>query len=406
MYKADFKVIQGGLSSDISSYSKHFVSAYVTDTRLMGVLAVYAHWHVGDEYPAPDLHQFFYIDCEEAGLETYRSFRGDFGKEAQLAEQALVGGLGARKVPLTERQLRLLMTRWRDFNKRRGLPLPKGLEQYGFIFSNRKASNAAVIRLMEKICCPIESDYQAVNYFLMRCFGRDYEAAAFLTCSHSGEDGRLQEDFPLDIYDSYVKATFCRNVIDVDRRYGDGATAYLCESLIEMKGKHEILVSKVVVKDLKVIGFEHCSGYSISSVEAAMILKKPELTNVYEIMLEEEALEENLGEFIVGLNTVMTRHSNGRMFMAFKSTNDHVNERVFMLSNDVRGVYYLTDFGQLIVMAYNREDLNRLVSRLSQSPLAPYLIPSSGYEFLEPVLFEFVNSGFEDFDDFVDMNTE
>lgn len=406
MYKSEFKVLQGGLSSDIKNAPKSFVSAYVTDTRLMGVLAVYARWRVGEEYALPELHQFFYIDCEEAGLETYRFFRGEFGNEAALAEQSLVGGLGANKIPLSERELRLLMTHWRDFNLKRGLPLPADSTQYDFLFNTRPVTVKQMSALMNKICCPITGDYQAVNYFLMRCFGRDYEAAAFLTDSRRGEDGRLQEDFPLDIYDSYVKATFCRNVIDIDCSYADGGVAYLCESLVEMNGKHDILVSKVVVRNLKVIGFEHCSGYGISSVEAAMILKKPELTNVFEVSLSPEALEENIGEFIVGLNTVMTLHSNGRMFMAFKKTNDHVNEKVFMLSNDVRGVYYLTNYGQLIVMAYNNRDLAMLTERLATSPIAPYLVYSGAYEFLEPVLYEFINSGYEDFDDFIDMNTE
>lgn len=406
MYKSEFKVLQGGLSSDTSQLKKTFISAYVTDTRLMGVLAVYARWAVGDDLTMPELHQFFYIDCEEAGLETYRSFRGDFGPEAAMAEQSLVGGLGASRIPLSEREFKGLLTHWMNFNRKRELPLPDGFPQYSFVFNNRPPGAKELASLMSKICCPITEDYQVVNYFLMRCFGRDYGAAAFLTDSHSGDDGRLREDFPLDIYDGYVKATFCRNVIDLHLRYADGAVAYLCESLVEMKGKYDILVSKVVVKNLKIIGFEHCSGYSISAVESAMILKKPELTNVFEINLSEEEIEENLGEFIVGLNTVMTRHSNGRMFMAFKKTNDHVGERVFMLSNDVRGVYYLTDFGQLIVMSYNEKDLGMLTSRLADSPLAPYLLYSSGYEFLEPVLFEFVNSGLPDFDDFVEMNTE
>ena len=68
MNRPKFTVIQGGLAA--ANRKNTFVSAYVTDTRLMGVLAVYAHWQV--EVPAsgdrlPDIHQFFYIDCEEAG---------------------------------------------------------------------------------------------------------------------------------------------------------------------------------------------------------------------------------------------------------------------------------------------------------------------------------------------------
>lgn len=394
MNKKDLKVITGGLVSDISHVAKHFESAYVTDTRLMGVLAVYAHWTMS-EGPCKELHQFFYIDCEEAGLETYTSLRGEFGDEAMQVEQALVGGLGAAKVSLSEKQLRWLMNHWRQFNDRQNLPMPAGIEEYGFILDNTPVlSYEEKCDLLDCLCVKIETGYQAVNYFLMRCFGRDYEAASRLT--------DLNYDFPLDIYSAYVKATFCKNTIDVEKEYGDGSVSYLCESVIEMNGEHEIVVSKVVIKDLKVIGFEHCSGFRISSAEAAMMLRKPEFTTVFEVLVDDDVLDENLGEFTLGLNTIMTEHDNGRMFMAFKKTNDHVKERVFMLSNDVSGVYFLTDFGQLIVMSNTDAGIRRLEAKIAASPLSPFLLPTARFEFLEPVLFEFINSGFEDFGDFLE----
>ena len=394
MKKTDLKVINGGLTSDINGVKKHFKSAYVTDTRLMGVLAVYAHWTM-NEGACRELHQFFYIDCEEAGLETYSSIRGPFGDEARQVEQALVGGLGAARVPLTESQLRWLMSHWRQFNDKQNLPLPSGIEEYGFILENPLVlSYEEKSALLDNLCVEITTDYQAVNYFLMRCFGRDYEAASRLT--------DLDYDFPLDIYDAYVKATFCKNTIDVEKEYGDGSISYLCESVIEMNGEHEIVVSKVVVKKLKIIGFEHCSGFSISSAEAAMMLRKPEFTTVFEVLVDDDVLDDNLGEFTLGLNTIMTEHENGRLFMAFKKTNDHVKERVFMLSNDVSGVYFLTDFGQLIVMSNTDTGIRRLEAKVAASPLSPFLLPTARFEFLEPVLFEFINSGFEDFGDFLD----
>ena len=152
MYKSEFKVLQGGLSSDTSQLKKTFISAYVTDTRLMGVLAVYAHWAVGDDLAMPELHQFFYIDCEEAGLETYRSFRGDFGPEAAMAEQSLVGGLGASRIPLSEREFKGLLTHWMNFNRKRELPLPDGFPQYSFVFNNRPPGAKELASLMSKIC--------------------------------------------------------------------------------------------------------------------------------------------------------------------------------------------------------------------------------------------------------------
>lgn len=395
MNRPEFKVIQGGLTVD--NKKNTFVSAYVTDTRLMGVLAVYAHWQTEvspSDISQPDIHQFFYIDCEEAGLETYQSVRGSDMEQITMTEQALIGGLGAGKVSLTEKTLRQLLCIYRDFNDQHGLPLPENFDEYGFIFHDAPEVTAQDrAQLLSMICTEIVSDYQVVNYFLMRCFGRDYEAAAYLA---SG-------DFPLDIYDRYKCATFCKNVIDKEKTFDDGAVSYICESLVEMNGQYETVISKVAVKELRVMDFCHCSGFHVSAAEAAMMLAKPEFVTVYEVLLSDEDIDNNIGELSFDLNTIMSVHDNGRLFMSFKKNNDHVNDRVFRLSNDVNGIYFLTDYGQLIVAAYTLPDIRALESRLRNSLLAPFLVPSAKYEFKEPVLFEFIQSDFDDFDDFLDF---
>ena len=393
MTKPKLTVIEGGLAASIDKRPKYFLSAYVTDTRLMGVLAVHACWKIpyGDELS--DFHQFFYIDCEEMGLETYKSFLDSDPSEIEMAEQALVGGLGASKIEISERQLMGLLTEYRLFNENHKLPLPEKYEEYRFLIEPETILTPEESHiLMKLICGEIRSDYQTINYFLMRCFGRDYTVAAYLS------EGK----FPLDLYDNYRQATFCKNVIDKDASYVDGATAYMCESLIEMNNCYETVISRVVVRDLKIVDFEHCSGFAVSSAEAAMMLSKPEFVTVYEVLLSEQDMDENIGELTITLNTVMSVHDNGRLFMAFKPSNSHVDSRIFRLSNDVRGIYFLTDYGQLIMASYSLIEIQTLERKLAACPLAPFLMATAKYEFKEPVLFEFINSDFEDFEDFLE----
>ena len=172
---------------------------------------------------------------------------------------------------------------------------------------------------------------------------------------------------------------------------------------MERRGNYEIIISRVVVKDLKIVGLSHCSGFAVSAAEAAMMLAKAEFVTVYEVLLSDEDMENNIGELTINLNTIMSVQENGRLFMAFKKNNDHVNSRIFRLSNDVKGIYYLTDYGQLIVAAYTLQEIRHLENQLKVSPLAPFLIPTAKYEFKEPVLFEFMQSDFEDFDDFLNF---
>lgn len=392
--KPKLTVIEGGLAASIDKKQKFFVSAYVTDTRLMGVLAVHAYWKIPCSDGFSDYHQYFYIDCEEAGLETFKSLLDSNPSEIEMVEQALIGGLGASKIEITERQLMGLLTDYRHFNEEHGLPLPEKYEEYKFLLEPETILEPEESQLLMKLICgELRSDYQVINYFLMRCFGRDYTGAAYLA------DG----DFPLNLYDNYKQATFCKNVIDKDTSYQDGAISYLCESLIEMNNNYETVISKVIVKNLKVVDFEHCSGFAVSSAEAAMMLAKPEFVTVYEVLLSDHDMDENIGELTVTLNTVMSNHENGRLFMAFKPSNAHVDSRIFRLSNDVKGIYFLTDYGQLIMAAYSLHGIHLLEKKLAACPLAPFLMPTAKYEFKEPVLFEFINSDFEDFEDFLDV---
>ena len=92
------------------------------------------------------------------------------------------------------------------------------------------------------------------------------------------------------------------------------------------------------------------------------------------MLLSEEDMENNIGELTISFNTSMSEQENGRLFMGFKKNNDHVNSRVFRLSNDVKGIYYLTDFGQLIIASYTLHEIRYLENQLKASPLAPFLI--------------------------------
>ena len=135
--KPKLTVIEGGIPYLLKTRKKNLINAYVTDTRLMGVLAIYAHWSIGENNDIRDLHQFFYIDCEESGFETYQSIEGNDREEIDMAEQTIVGGLGANKIEITERQLRAVLYRYSIFNEEKDLPLPEKLSEYSFILESK-----------------------------------------------------------------------------------------------------------------------------------------------------------------------------------------------------------------------------------------------------------------------------
>ena len=393
MTKRNFTLIKGGLSSPEESDSKTFVSAFVTNTRLMGVVGLYIHWEIETGNLVSDFHQFFYFDAEEYGFETYRSIIGNDISEVSCIETALMGGLAGEKIDLTQKEASCIVQFYADMNLRLALPLPEGKNEYNFLLEPAiRLTDEEQRDLFALQCVTVNSAYQAINYFLMRCFGKDYEAAAFLS----------EGDFPLDIYGDIPIATLHKNTIDYfESEHGN---SYLCESLIEHDISYMLIVSEITTASNKIASFERRSVMQVSPAEAAMMLSRPEFVTVYKIGSPPEDFDKRLSELTWG--ALLAIHDNGRLFLSFNKNNNHINSRVFRLNEDVFGLYFITDYGQMIIASYSIKEIQAMEKSLRTSSIAKCLTPVSKYEFKEPVLYEFIQSDFEDFEEFLDFIKE
>lgn len=390
MAERKFTVIKGGAAAVLSGNRRKFLSGFITDTRLMGVVGLYIHWELLNTDFASDFHQFFYFDAEEYGFETYKSLLGNDQEALTIMEQALIGGLGGSKVNVNEREATLLVQKYAKMNETLSIPLPEGKNEFAFLLEEPVVLTEKENEiLIDKLCTPIVSEYQLINYFLMRVFGRDFEAAAYLAA----------KDLPLDVLPEEEGATLCKN--SIEEFFDENGCSYLCESLIEFDGKYKLVVSEIDLVEGKVSATKKRSSFFVTSAEAAMMLNHPEFITVYEILTE---MEDFLRRF-AGLtaNTMQTLHDNGRLYLEFNKNNDHVNRKVFRLNEDIHGLYYTTDFGQLIIAAYSLSEIHEIEKALSRSDVCSCIIPTAKYEFKEPILYEFIQSDFDDFSDFLDF---
>lgn len=408
---SSFSVIRGGLAETTAQAKKTFVSAYVTDTRLMGVVGVYIHWALPENQTRTDLHQFFYFDAEEFGFDTYvgvvTSPDGEGLEMLYRTEYSLLGGLGGKQVKLTQQEARYLIQQYVEMNRRLHLPLPEGYDEYSFLLSPQiQLPQTESYVLMSKQCPVLSSPYQVINYFLMRIFGKDFEAAKFLTKHY----------VRTDLFPEHGMATLFKNTIDEADSADSGTntayhvtgedsfsthTAYLCESLIAYDDLYYIIVTQVTLDHLRVVKFEKISSFKVSGAEAAMMLAKPEYITVFDII--DGAPSFNNQTTKLSRRAMPSSHEIGEMYMIFYPHNNHVNQPVFALNEDVLGVYFVTEYGQLILSAFSTEGIKALESDFLTSGYAHYCILVSKYEFKEPVLYDFLSSGFEDFEDFVDF---
>ena len=384
--KERFTLIEGGMTPKrISDCKKRLELCHVTNTRLMGVLAMYMRFELED-MPYPCIHQFFYFDAEEFGFESYKSVKGNDMHRVYEIGGGMMGGLGGTPVNLNLKEAVHLLKQFVNFNRERRLPMPEGISEYGFLLNmDDELSEPDRYILNGKICVRPQNDYETVNYFLMRCFGKDFEGADLIA----------KPGLSRDLFPDFKMGTLCKNSIDEGREPGE----YICESLVEFDNAYHLTVTKVTVSGRRVSGYERVNQLTVSAMEAAMMLSRPELVNVYSLPMDNSfTVDRSLSKLTEG--AMISDYPGGKLFMIFHSHNDHVAKKEYRLNEDVLGLYYVSD-RQLICAAYSKENIWVLEKDLAKASIRDRLKPVARYEFLEPVVYEYINSGFESFDEFV-----
>jgi hypothetical protein len=386
----NLKVIKGGLQITHKS-AWLFSSAFATNTRLMGVFVVYIHWAA--ERPASDseLHQFFYIDAEEFGLESYRGLSDNNADALYEAEQSMLGGLGGTKSDLSEKEAIFLIQKYAALAKSNGA-LPAGKEEFSFILA-RPAVLAPLeeIALFYKLCVPLETNEQLINYFLMRYFSKDLEAIRHLSVkpmSMSAAPNKHSE-------------TLCKNTIEP--YVNPSGTSFLCESLIENSNRYQLILSEIYLNGKKISHFNIRSCFFVSASEAAMMLGRPEYITVYELLGDVNETHKAIAKLYPG--ALQKMQEGGCLFLQFKNNNDHLKEAVYRLNDDIRGLFYITEYGQLIAVAYSLLAINRIEKEL-QMAIGATIVPTAKYEFKESVFYEFMQGEFTEFSEFMEYLNE
>lgn len=385
MNKNRFTIIEGNnLKKD--NTDRKFISSYATDTRLMGVVGMYIHWKLEGE----DFYQLFHFDAEEYGFDNYISLRGDNIDRLAVEKAAMMGGLGGRYVSLKEDEAIYLFQKFMAMNLKKNLPLPEPRIEYAFLYKDKiKLNNNEKKLLMNKISEEIVSEYQAINYFLMRAFSKDEEGMRHLTNQKE-----------LSFYDGKSPATLLKNIIEEQKT--EAGISYICESLIEESLKYRIEISEIEVKNINgkvyISDAQKRSDLKVSATEAALMLNRSEYVNVYSI--------EDVPDFVEIFKAkkpqaLHNTHSSVDLFTEFNINNNHVKEKIYMLNGDIYGVYCITESGQFIVAGYDLDKIEKIERYLVKSELNEYIALIEKLEFKESVLYEFVNSGYEDFFDFL-----
>ncbi|MCT4566277.1 MAG: hypothetical protein N4A68_18440 [Maledivibacter sp.] len=387
MKKEKFKVIKGGGGKTVKPKYK-FKKSFVTNTRLMGVVGMKIYWEMED---GKEYIQFFHLDFEEYGIDGFESLVDGTKEDIDFITSKMMGGLGGKFVRITKKESMYILNESFKVNIRNGESLCQDVEEYEFLLKPTTIDKAGELKLWYKICEIIETDYQLVNYFIMRAVGFDKKGQNLLCI-----DGKVSGFDPTD-----KSFTLIKNTIRPSHTK-NGINYYNVESLIDLDKGYQLIISTIGVQPTQ-YGLRVAYGsienmMKISSIEAAFQLKKSEYILVYsteELIKLVEILDKEKP------NAMQNIHQTGFLYTEFNPNNDHVKRPVYYLNGDIFAVYFITTENQLAVSTFSKENLLELRKYFGGASFQDLLELEGEFKTDTPLLYEFVHSGYEDFFDFL-----
>ncbi len=401
-YSKNFTIIKGGRKAPDTGHSHLFLSGYATDTRLMGVVGLFLSWEVISGAHTHRLYQLFYLDYEENIIDSYYESTDDTDAGFFNEKSRMLAALGGRPADISEKEARFLIQSCCISSADRTV---KSTADRRYDFLLRPVSELSADEysgLMSRLCVRIDSPYYAVNYYLMRSASSDLRGMACL-CENScfAEEPIRPSDVPeLSVsvpFSGKQPMTFCMNTIDEKL---DGSR-YICRALTERSDSYYLSSVELTLASHthKVLDAALISEFRISDIEAAMLLRRAEYIDVFAVLSNDVRFQQIFSAFTV--HCTENIYSSGRLYVEFNDNNNHVGKEHYRLNDDVKTAYFLSSSGQLIMMAYSREAAAAAENRISMYFSSCGIIFGMQYEFHDPVFYEFISSGCDDFLEFV-----
>ncbi len=380
-------ILKGGLVSKEDS-RKAFVSAYVTDSRLTGEIAMHIHWHVLDCSEASNLYQFFSFRITEPYIADYAGFWHDDLEDIQDFESSLLGDKAAKKMDISEKEARRLFQQYHDLARKNNCSLPP--EKGEFLFLTHPRENPTpeeVAFLLSKQCGEIPSDHALIHYFFKALFGKDKEILSLLA----------REDL-IKTPSAHDAGVLIKNTIQ-----GQGPD-YSCTSLLQGPIKSQLIQSQITLKNGQVISREIISTLPLTEAEYHMQTKRTEFLTLYTLTPGKQGPLVN--DFFINDATYLGENIDGHFFFVYHKSRHYLDLPVYWDSSAILGSYYISPQRELLLTAGSLQDIHTLEQLMKKSPLGQYLTLNRRYEFPNPVLHDFIDSGEESLKDYLDYFTE
>ena len=358
-----------------------FIFAKATNSRLMGSMGLIIGWEDNNDI----VYQYFLIDAEGLGIADYVSLRNASYEELNREQERLMGGLGSDRIQLTKDEALSLVNYYGKKTFYWEKELPGNVEEY-IEFIEEYEPKFNIFDLYPKICKKVEEDVEFINYMTMRFIAWDKDSLKYFS-----NNEKISEMHITNINGALLKNTVTKK--------DDGM--YICDVLYEDNDGYYTckLAFHITYEDdgYKINSLMFTDKESIYDFEVFDEISKPEYLAIYDLENKDEFIDKfyKLNPFVLKSELDL-----GMLFTRFNFDNNHVKKDTYVINNDLTALYYqLND--KLFVATYNKKD-RLYINKLLQCNFSDYVKIKEELFFEQNVLYDFVESESEDFEDFLD----
>ena len=357
-----------------------FDYAKVTKSRLMGSMGLIIKYDENNN----NIYQYFLLDSEGLGIADYVSLKNPTQQESLREEERLMGGLGESRILISEDVALFLVNHFGNKTLEYEKELPGEVDEYIHIIKDYK-SNLTLEEIYPIICKKIEDEIEFVNYMTMRFIARDRESLKYYSGSEEISNNHITK----------INGTLLKNEV-VKRSNG----IYISEALYEDEdGYYTCKIAFNIAKennDFKIKSLLVTDKEPMYDFEVFDEISKAEYIDVYKLNNKEEFLQNFYYDNPFMLRSKMDK---GVFFTRFNFNNNHVKNEVYLINNDIKSIYYQVS-EEFFVGTYSERD-RKYINKLLMTKYKEYLMIKDSYFFEENVLYDFVESESDDFDDFL-----
>ncbi|MGL4913274.1 MAG: hypothetical protein ACRC3Y_12680 [Romboutsia sp.] len=358
-----------------------FNFAKVTNSRLMGSMGLLINWEKDNE----NIVQYYLLDSEGLGLADYISLKNPTKEDAYKEEDRLMGGLGAERIRISEEQALFLVNYYGNKNAHYEKELPGEVKEYIDIIEKYKPT-LTIDEIYPIICKNITEEVEFINYMTMRFIAWDRESLRYFSNSEEISNMHITN----------INGTLLKNTVS---KKGKGK--YISEAIYEDSDGY--YVSKIAFniskngETFKINSMLVSHKEAIFDFEVFDEISKPEFVSIYEVNNKEQLIEKFHEDNPFLLRSDM---EDATFFTRFNFNNNHVKEDTYVINNDIRSIYYQIN-EKLFVGTYS-DNNRKYINKILQCNYKEHLKLEEELYFEEMVLYDFVESGSDDFEDFLD----